>query len=145
MQKKDKIEAAIVGVLVVILIAAVSAALKKKPSVTVVPIGLNAGGSPQGTKNAPQDLFNKLDEESKSIELRRDPFTLAPISTTPTSSDKEALSLTGIVWDKENPVAIINGRIVKVGNTVSGNTVLAINPSNVILSDGNRTIELKLK
>lgn len=46
------------------------------------------------------------------------------------------LILNGIVSDKDSPYAIINNEIVKLGDKVSGMTVIEINEKNVVL-DGN--------
>jgi len=48
------------------------------------------------------------------------------------------------MWDKEKPMAIINGEIVKIGGNVSGNTVVDIKQDRAILNDGAIDFELKL-
>jgi len=55
-----------------------------------------------------------------------------------------ALTINGILWDKKNPLAIINEEIVKVGDKVDGNTVVGIEQDRVILNDGSKDIELLL-
>jgi type II secretory pathway component PulC len=42
------------------------------------------------------------------------------------SSSVAGLTLSGIIWDRKKPLAIINDRVVSVGDTVKGSTVLEI-------------------
>lgn len=55
-----------------------------------------------------------------------------------------ALTINGILWDKKNPLAIINEEIVKVGDKIDGNKVVSIEQDRVILNDGSKDIELLL-
>lgn len=68
-----------------------------------------------------------------------------PFARTGTGYGISGLVLNGIAWDKENPKAIVNDNIVGVGDKVAGNTVVAIKRAAVILSDGSREFELKLR
>lgn len=54
------------------------------------------------------------------------------------------LVLNGIAWDEKTPQAIINDRIVGVGDEISGKRVVAIHPVSVVLNDGFEDFELKL-
>jgi len=54
------------------------------------------------------------------------------------------LSLQGIIWDEKNPKAMINGVIVKKGDTIQGNTVVEIRKQSVVLNDGERDFLIKL-
>ena len=54
------------------------------------------------------------------------------------------LTLRGIVWDEQNPKAVINDRIVGSGETVAGRKVVKIEQTRVILNDGTNEVELKL-
>jgi uncharacterized protein YxeA len=58
----------------------------------------------------------------------------------------EDLILNGIVSDRENPYAIINNDVVKVGDKVNDMTVIEINEKSVVLEqDGQKhTLELNL-
>jgi len=42
------------------------------------------------------------------------------------SSSAGGLTLSGIIWDRKKPLAIINDRVVSVGDTVKGSTILEI-------------------
>lgn len=68
----------------------------------------------------------------------RDPFVLR------NTASGAGLMLGGIMWDKENPMAIINGRIVKTGDNVGGNIVVDIRQDSVILNDGGKDVELRI-
>ncbi|MCX5699526.1 MAG: hypothetical protein NTX01_07495 [Candidatus Omnitrophica bacterium] len=70
----------------------------------------------------------------------RDPFlaSSAPIK------GYGGLVLSGITWDKENPMAVISDNIVKIGDKVSANTVVDIKQDKVILNDGAKDFELRL-
>ncbi|MFA5275537.1 MAG: hypothetical protein WC417_01410 [Candidatus Omnitrophota bacterium] len=72
----------------------------------------------------------------------RDPFTMgAPIKPIGEGS----LDLKGIIWDEKLPLALINGRTVKIGDKVGSNTVVDIRKDSVVLNDGSRDWELKLR
>ncbi|MEW6593276.1 MAG: type II secretion system protein N [Thermodesulfobacteriota bacterium] len=42
------------------------------------------------------------------------------------SSSAAGLALSGIIWDRKKPLAVINDRVVSVGDTVKGSTILEI-------------------
>ncbi|MBU0709333.1 MAG: hypothetical protein KJ793_01305 [Candidatus Omnitrophica bacterium] len=54
------------------------------------------------------------------------------------------IALSGIIWDEEIPMAVINDRILLVGDSLGSNTVISIEKEKVILSDGSKNIELRL-
>ena len=47
------------------------------------------------------------------------------------------LYIEGIMWDKTDPKAIINGDIVGIGETVESKTIVDITSSSVIFKDGD--------
>jgi hypothetical protein len=69
----------------------------------------------------------------------RNPFTLAKGVTS-----LAGLNLMGILWDKDFPQAIINDKIVVVGDVVDGNKVIEIQRDHVIVSDGANNTQLRL-
>ena len=85
-------------------------------------------------------LTQRVAKRTNYTTWSRNPFTLQKTS----SKAFKGLILDGIMWDKEKPLAIINGRIVKIGDTVSGNTVVDIKQDKVILNDGVADFELRL-
>ncbi len=84
--------------------------------------------------------FVRYAKRSNYSSWGRNPFLLqvTPIRTF------GGLILNGIMWDKKNPLAIINEEIVKIGDKVDGNTVVGIEQDRAILNDGNKNIELLL-
>ena len=54
------------------------------------------------------------------------------------------LAVSGIIWDEVNPQAIINSKILAEGDSVGGFSIEKIEKRRVILSDGNKRIELNI-
>ena len=54
------------------------------------------------------------------------------------------LTLNGILWQKEKPLAVINGGIVGVGGAIGPLTVVDIKKNYVILNDGTRNFKLSI-
>lgn len=54
------------------------------------------------------------------------------------------LALSGIAWDPVRPQAVINGRIVGVGDKVGGVSIVEINQDRVIVEDESSSYELHL-
>lgn len=78
-------------------------------------------------------------KRSKFTAWKRSPF----VSTgTSTSSN---LILSGVIWNKDKPKAMIGDTIVTEGSKVQGNTVVDIKPDRVILNDGIKDFELKIE
>ena len=77
-------------------------------------------------------------KRSKFKSWKRNPFV--PVGV-PASSN---LILSGIIWNKEKPKAVIGDALVSKGDKISGNTVLDIQQDRVILTDGAKDFELKL-
>lgn len=72
-----------------------------------------------------------------------DPFVRAPGFVNDPGAD-EPYALGGILFDDEDPIAIINGRRVYVGDEVNGREVVDIGENWVILKRGGSEIELTL-
>jgi len=142
MKKKDIIELSITGTLIIVLLFTVINAMRRRRQAKPPEI------KPQDTilQQEPlqdKELFSRLEQETKDLELRRDPFTSSLI--TPVESSSFRLYLTGILWDEKNPTAIINGKIIGIGDKVGGNSVVDIKKDRVILNDGFSDFELRLK
>ena len=54
------------------------------------------------------------------------------------------LKLSGILWDEDNPQAIINDEIWEEGQKVGKFKIIEILPEKVIVSDGTEKFELKI-
>jgi uncharacterized transporter YbjL len=150
MSKKDLVQLGITGVLVIVLVMALGNAFKKarlQKSKNVLPQAVDLAGVlvNQAKPNLLQggNLYNLLEQESKSIELKRDPFTAAPIISE--KMLQSGIDLTGILWEKAKPLAIIDGEIVKKGARIGNKTIVDIKKDRVILSDGKVLTELKLE
>jgi len=74
----------------------------------------------------------------------RDPFSGKVYTTASRAEGLGDLKVEGVIWDKKNPLAMINGRVLKKGDNFKGNVIVDIKENSVILSDGNRDIELKV-
>lgn len=99
------------------------------------------------------------DEESTSVTpIHSAPQSeVAPRLVEPFDSDPEVfvrqadlgaagtLDLGGIAWSQAGPYALLNGRVVGVGESVSGFIVRVIDPLEVVLEGQNRRIVLRLK
>lgn len=107
-------------------------------------------GAPGGHKTAERGLGRAPSPEPSFLPRRakrsrftfwkRNPFT--PGEGSP--KVYQGLDLDGIIWDEKNPLAIINGRIVKINDKVGDKLVVDIKRDRVILSDGVNNLELKL-
>lgn len=69
------------------------------------------------------------------------PFSFSASSR---SGGLEGIILNGIVWDKNNPYAIVNNDVVKVGDKLGGATVIEISEKDVILEFDGEKHTLKL-
>lgn len=72
----------------------------------------------------------------------RDPF--APLGSGETASTSN-LILSGIVWDEAMPVAMINEKVLRVGDVIEGYRISEIRPSVVVVvTPSGRSIEVEL-
>jgi len=159
MKKKDLIELSITSCLVMVLLFAVINGVKSVnrsrrlrmqagQSVSEGSDNIKSGLShqeiaQQASADSKDTLFNRLEEETKSLTLSRDPFFLGP-SKVIESAELADLDLTGILWDSKNPSAIINDTIVEVDGVINGRRVIEIKRESVILNDGTKNFELRL-
>lgn len=160
MSKKDIVKLIITGALVLVLIllilnsrSAVNKAqeLRKKtlyaPELTL----LQQGESDQQNLMLPSQqasqvgkfTYKKLEDYGKNLVAVRDPFSNLPMAVRPESASS-VLSLSGILWDKVKPLAVINGNVVKPGDKVGGSVLVEIKQDRVVLREGSITREIKL-
>ncbi len=147
MRQKNIVELGITGILVIVMLFVFGNAAKKSRSRNIKdsrPKPADSAVIPLLQVNIPDSkgLYNLLEQQVKSIELKRDPFTAAPIISD--EGLRSEISLTGILWDKAKPLAIIDGNVVKKGERVGNKTVVDIKRDRVILSDGEAFSEFKL-
>ncbi len=92
-------------------------------------------------ENRNQGTIGTLKEETKKMGVPRDPFSRQSVSAV----TARGLSLSGIAWDSEDPTAIIDSRIVRVGDEIGGYVVIEIRKDTVVLNNGTENLELNLE
>jgi len=151
MRKKYLIQLGITGILVIVLIFALGNAFKKSrrlplqdsKDVLSKKVDLAGIAANQAKGSEGRGLYGMLEQQAKLIDLKRDPFTAVPIVIE--KNMQSGVNLTGILWDKDKPLAIIDGNVVKKGNRVGDKQVVDIKRDRIILSDGGELFEVKLK
>lgn len=139
MHNKKLIILAVLGVLAIFsLIYGIVASPKTRRSPQTTESDIQTAGKVSLTEKP--ILTQRVAKKTNYASWGRNPFTLQKTS----SKAFKGLILEGIMWDKEKPLAIINGQIVKIGDKVSQNTVVDIKQDKVILDDGTKEFELKL-
>jgi Type II secretion system protein B len=123
----------------------------KKPGQAVLPrpqTSEEAGFVPSGTrsfvpnadrslKSKPREVRPETQEASPAIQIKRSPLQ---------SPGESEFKLDALVWSS-NPksrFAVINGQIVRAGESVRGASITEIERDHVGLKSGNRTWELRL-
>lgn len=72
----------------------------------------------------------------------RNPFAL---KGAPQATPSQTFDLGGIMWNEKNPKAMIGDAVVGKGGKIGSNTVVDIKKDRVILNDGTKDFEIKLK
>ncbi len=95
------------------------------------------------------DGSEKLNSEKvyllSNIYGRDDPFDYSITSNfNETKSQSQDSGLSGIMWSPKNPIAIVNNKIVKVGDKTSLGNVIAIKKEIVIFEDETGLHEIRL-
>ena len=80
-------------------------------------------------------------------EQLRDPFTfgsdeVTTLPTTTTPARPKGPRLIGVLWDAKNPVAVIDGEPMSVGQQVKGWRITAIQPNRVVIQRGDQKATL---
>jgi len=105
----------------------------------------------------PQRYLNRIDSMAATIQAQqvRNPFEVAPVQVllVPTKIEKKAtvekkpkrkplpkivrpkVVINGIVWDVQEPYAILNGELYRVGDEFKGYTVYAILDTTVVFKN----------
>ena len=112
----------------------------------------------KGKKEIDELHLDSIAGKYKNFEQLRDPFTFVKAKI-PASKSKIAvkrveskvkpenktpkLELKGIIFDKENPTAIINGEIYREGDLIEGFRVVRITKDGVKLVSRNNQLYLK--
>lgn len=157
MDEKSKKQLMIIGALVPVLLISWVFALRgcgmfpaerkapaAAPVVPTAPASLpRAQGSP-----AVVSARDEAIEKYESISWVRNPFRLAVANVPAIVADTRPaipnMKLEGIVWDRSNPYAIIDGEVRTIGDLVAGYTVSEITKEKVVLERGGDKYELGL-
>ncbi|NQT74979.1 MAG: hypothetical protein HQ566_00490 [Candidatus Omnitrophica bacterium] len=130
LDKKQKIEVIITLIGVVFLIFLIIGNVQKLRNKRISIV--RAGETVASSMSAPISLEVREVEESAIKEAwGRDPFF--PAKAGASGAGLEGVVLNGIMWDANNPLAIINSDVVKLGDKVRDMTVIEITEANVIL------------
>ncbi len=142
---KKKIEIIIIIVLVLILVIAwgntfkfMKTKMAKKPAAAISLVSPVAFNQPKVEKS--KEIESKQEGETEA--WSRDPFSGKIYFSQEGGS---GLNLTGIIWDKKKPQALINDDVCAKGDKVGKYTVIAIEKDRVLLSDGVAQTELKIE
>ncbi len=79
----------------------------------------------------PIDKLTRIGSKADSIEWRRNPFIRGRGLGL---SGAGTLNLTGIMWDRNNPQAIIGDEVVKEGDVIGKYKIIKINEDSVVIS-----------
>jgi len=145
-------QGALLGLLVVVMVAVYARALRPStrpiapaPDQPQAPASAAAGVAPQLTAKPEEGspdlaaLRETQQREADRLKWNRDPFIKAAAA-----GGISGLTLSGILWDTVEPIAIINGRMLRVGEELEGYRVVEITPDRVSLSDGDQQFRLAI-
>ncbi len=150
---KEKKKVVILGLLLVILVISWSlifrqASLERKKRLLFSKKsekGKISIGEILVTGKALKKISNELKEERPELRVSyRNPLIPSFIKGT-AEEEPVFLVLSGIVYDIEKPLAIINDFVLKTGDSISGLKIVRIGPETVTLSDNKRRITLNLE
>jgi hypothetical protein len=152
MPKKQQ-QLVILGVLALVMAAVYARALRPAPP-SRVPSALSAAAAasaaPPAVPNEPAGTISlELPAESGPRRAQREhAATLAwgrdPFTGGSAGGEVSGFDLSGILWDPSQPIAIINGQMLRVGEELEGYRVLAITQDTVSLSDGGQPLNLTI-
>ena len=78
-------------------------------------------------------------DQASRLAWGRDPFTGGAAG-----AEVSGFDLSGILWDATQPIAVINGQMLRVGDELEGYKVTQIAQDSVLLSDGSQTLTLAI-
>lgn len=103
---------------------------------------MNPAASKTTSPSASKEILPNIGRQykrSKNTSWKRSPFVPTGTSTA------SRLVVSGIIWSKDKPKAMIGDTMVGRGDKVGSNTVVEIKTDKVILNDGTKDFELKLE
>ena len=90
------------------------------------------------------DVIRKKQEEAWTRSWGRDPFAAEGPEVNGSGSSASDLHVSGIVWDEVMPVAIINEKVLKVGDEIHGFSIDKITQRSVYVRGEEGILELPL-
>lgn len=100
----------------------------------------SASPGPRAAQAPPEPLAREAQRQHATLlAWGRDPFAQGVMT-----SQASRLVLLGIVWDAQQPLAIVNGRTVRVGEELDGYRIVEIAQDRVSVTDGTQTFQLLL-
>lgn len=113
------------------------------PSVRTEPVKTDLSGQTIKVQRIKDDKFyERLSRVAEALPIDRDPFSFAYMGP---KGPRDDLELTGILWQGDNPTAIINQAFLKVGDSNDQFSVVKILQDRVVLRDRTGEFELRLK
>lgn len=102
---------------------------------------------PAGVESLPPaDLSQQTVAEYEKKSWGKDPFYHRHKSEPPHAApDKVKLHLLGILYREVDAQALINGRVVREGDTLAGYRIVNIERDHVKISDGKKTVILRVE
>ncbi|HEC69150.1 MAG TPA: hypothetical protein ENI31_02540 [Candidatus Omnitrophica bacterium] len=87
--------------------------------------------------------YKKEKQKESSLSLKRK--VSQPQKQTSLPQKKPQFILSGIIYSKDSPLAIINGQTLKIGEEIEGAKILDIKENKVIIGKNSKKITLILK
>ncbi|MDD5070830.1 MAG: hypothetical protein PHV17_08895 [Candidatus Omnitrophica bacterium] len=156
MTQKDKKQLIATGVLVIVLIFILLGSGKKNPEnnkAKELPSGSSNYNSSRsslkanlvpGSKNVSTSVSpKKFESFLDNLKVKRDPFSYQPQKSS-MADNKSEIILNGIIWDEENPKAIINNFIFGVGDRIGAVVIKEIKKDRIIVNQQNKVSEILL-
>ena len=130
----------ILGVLGVVMVAVYAKPFGRRQPKAALPVpAAPPGAEILDTVEWPDRSTQRRSQRDELVQLAwaRDPFVRGA-----STDGASALSLAGILWDTQAPLAMISGETVGIGAEIGGFRVMKIEPDRVLLSDGQQTVTL---
>jgi cytoskeletal protein RodZ len=113
-------------------------------SVTRSDVATTENGSARPREFSGEDSTALGAPEPTSYQVDTDPITESYIRYVDLGGNV-SIELGGIAWSESGPFALLNGRVVGIGESISGFMVREIDPQQVVLERQNRQLVLRLK
>ena len=90
--------------------------------------------------------LSRADELIYNSHGKKDPFAPPEINDQGQGGAEvlSGIKVEGIIWEKDNPLAVVNSKVVMVGETVAGVLVAEIKEDEVIFEINGRRFPVKL-